>query len=295
LTATISLQSRDFNLVLNGAEMHKDGTFEIRDVSPGAYTILATVDNASTPMMARQPLQLSESIDTIRLAPQPGATIRGRLRLETNSTSRIDPSQMFLQLHSADVDDGASDNLSMGLGFSTLAHVNADGTFTWTDVPAGQYFVQLSDASAMPDWFLKSVNVGGRDVTDLGFKMSGGATTIDIVASGKGAIVDGNATNQKNEPVADAEVVAVPEVRLRNRSDLYRKASTDQSGHFTLRGIPPGNYTVFAWESVEGEGYYSSDFLKNYEGQGKTLRAGEAEQVVIQIKVIPEVEADQLP
>ena len=41
-TAAIMLQSKDFSLVLNGAEMHKDGSFEIRDVSPGAYTIFAT-------------------------------------------------------------------------------------------------------------------------------------------------------------------------------------------------------------------------------------------------------------
>src|SRR5580700_6328023 len=48
-TAAIMLQSKDFNLMLNGAEMHKDGSFEIRDVSPGAYTILATVDNVAVP------------------------------------------------------------------------------------------------------------------------------------------------------------------------------------------------------------------------------------------------------
>src|SRR5271166_5889785 len=57
-SAAIMLQSRDFNLVLNGAEMHADGTFVIRDVAPGAYTILATVENASAPMMARQVLHM---------------------------------------------------------------------------------------------------------------------------------------------------------------------------------------------------------------------------------------------
>jgi len=50
-SAAIMLQSRDFNLVLNGAEVHKDGSFEIRDVSPGAYTILATLDNVAVPMI----------------------------------------------------------------------------------------------------------------------------------------------------------------------------------------------------------------------------------------------------
>jgi len=66
-SAAIMLQSRDFNLVLNGAEVHKDGSFEIRDVSPGAYTILATLDNVAVPMMARQSLQIAESVE--RSAP----------------------------------------------------------------------------------------------------------------------------------------------------------------------------------------------------------------------------------
>src|SRR5208282_6617274 len=79
-TAAIMLQSKDFNLVLNGAEMRKDGSFEIRDISPGAYTILATVDNVAVAMMARQSLQIAESVEGIRLAPQTGGTIRGRMQ-----------------------------------------------------------------------------------------------------------------------------------------------------------------------------------------------------------------------
>jgi hypothetical protein len=38
---------------------------------------------------------------------------------------------------------------------------------------------------------------------------------------------------------------------------------------------------------VEGEEYYSPEFLKLYEGQGKTLRLSEGERKSLQIKVIP--------
>ena len=101
-TAAVMLQSKDFGLVLNGAEMRKDGSFEIRDVAPGAYTILATVDNAAAPMMARQSLQItSANVEGLRLAPQTGGSIRGRLRMEAGSAARPDPSQIFLLLRSA--------------------------------------------------------------------------------------------------------------------------------------------------------------------------------------------------
>src|SRR5580700_10368132 len=137
-TAAIMLQSKDFSLVLNGAEMHRDGSFEIRDVSPGAYTIFATVDNAAVPMLARQSLQVaSANVDGLQLAPQAGGSIRGRLRMESSSAARPDPSQMFLLLRSADGEDDAIGGVAIGEGSPTLAHVNADGSFEWKNVSAG--------------------------------------------------------------------------------------------------------------------------------------------------------------
>jgi hypothetical protein len=286
-TAAIMLQSKDFNLMLNGAEMHKDGTFEIRDVSPGAYTILATVDNAAMPMLARQSLQVtSTNLEGLRLAPLAGGVIRGQLRMEATGASRPDPSQMFLLLHSADGDDDVLGTFALEAASSPVAHVNADGSFEWKNVPAGHYFIQLSDASAMPDWFLKSVIAGGRAVAESGFSVSGPSTDLLIIASANGAAVDGVAATQKDEPVADAVVVAVPKGRWQHHSDRYRKAVTDQRGRFTLRGLPPGDYTVFAWESVEGEAYCNPEFLKGYEGQGKALHLNEGERVTV-LKVIP--------
>ena len=290
-TAAIMLQSKDFSLVLNGAEMHKDGSFEIRDVSPGAYTIFATVDNAATPMMARQSLQVaSANVDGMQLAPQAGGSIRGRLRMESSSAARPDPSQMFLLLRSADGEDDAISGVTIGEGSPTLAHVNADGSFEWKNVSAGHYYVQLSDVSSMPDWFLKSVAAVGREAVDSGFSVGGGATTLDVLASSNGGKAEGLATNQKDEPVADAVVVAVPEARFRSHPDHYRKASTDQSGRFSLRGLPPGDYTVFAWESVDGEAYYNPEFLKSCEGLGKALRVSEGDRASVQLKTIPAVE-----
>jgi hypothetical protein len=290
-SAAIMLQSRDFSLVLNGADVHKDGSFEIRDVSPGAYTILATVDNAPAPMMARQMLQVaSTSVEGLQLAPQTGNWIHGRIRLEAGANARPDPSQMFLQLRSADGFDDVPGLVSMGAGFSDMAHVNADGSFEWKNVPAGHYSVQISDASAIPDWFLKSVAAGGRDVADSSLTVSGGAIVLDLVVSANGAVVAGVAANQKDEPVSDAVVVAVPEARLRSHADRYRKAVTDQSGRFSLRGLPPGDYTVFAWESVDGEAYYDSEFLKSCEGQGKALHVNEGDRASVQLKTIPAAE-----
>ena len=295
-SAVIMLQSRDFNLVLNGAEMHPDGSFVIRDVAPGTYTILATIENSPVPMMARQALQLgSNSVEDLRLQPQPGGWIHGRLRLESKGGSnKVDATQIFLKLRSADGDDETLGEFTMGDGFSSLAHVAADGSFEWKNVPPGNYYVELvGEGGTNFDLFLKSATAGGHDVDEAGISVSGGAVALDLLASANGASAEGVVTDQKGEPVANAMIVAVPEPRLRGRVERYRTTESDQSGRFALHGIQPGDYTLFAWENVEGEAYYNPEFLKTYDTQGSALRVSEGDRKTMQLVVIPEAEEQQ--
>jgi protocatechuate 3,4-dioxygenase beta subunit len=294
-SASIMLQSRDFSLILNGADIRKDGSFVIHDVSPGNYTIIATVEGTPVPMMARQALQVgSASVDGLRLAPQPGTTVHGRVRVEGKSdTSRFDPERIFLALQSVDPEQDEAIIASRET-FSSIAHVAPDGNFQWTDVPAGNYYVQvMGDSAGNEGWFVKSLTAGGRDVSDSGLSLSGGTASLDLIVSANGAVVEGVAVDQKSEPLANALVVAVPEPRLRSRTDHYRKTVTDQSGRFTLRGIRPGNYTLFAWQGVEGDAYFNSEFLKSYEQQGTALKLSEEDRKSLQLEVIPETASDR--
>ena len=291
-SATIMLQSRDFNLVLNGGEMHKDGTFIIRDVSPGSYTIVAMVDGSATPMLARQSLQVgSTNVEGVRLAPQAGVTVRGQLRLESKGAAKFDPQQIFLMLASVEGEDDTG-SVTLRETFSNLAHVASDGNFQWVDVPAGNYYVQVI-GDPNQDWFVKSATAGGRDVNDAGISVNGGTAALDLIISSNGGIADGVVLDGNNQPVPDAVVVAVPEARLRGRIDHYRKTVSDQGGHFSLHGIRPGDYTVFAWESVEGEAYYNPDFLKTYEGQASALHVSEGEHKSVQLTVLADPEEQQ--
>ena len=286
-TASIMLQSRDFSMVLNGAEMHKDGSFVIRDVSPGNYTILASVEGSAVPMTARQALQVgSTNVDGLRLSPQPGASVHGHLRFESKNPVRIDPERIFLTLQMV---DAAEENESAPVfreNFSNVTHVAADGSFQWTDVPAGNYYVQIvGDGLTSGEWFMKSVLSGGRDVNDSGVSINGGDVVLDLVASANGGVAEGVVVNDKGEPVSNAIVVAVPEARMRGRVDRFGKTVSDQTGRFNLRGLRPGDYALFAWESVEGEAYFNPEFLKSFEGQGRSLHVSEGERKSVQLQV----------
>jgi hypothetical protein len=69
------------------------------------------------------------------------------------------------------------------------------------------------------------------------------------------------------------------------RNFLPAHSTNDQQ---SLRGLRPGDYTVFAREGVDGEAYYNPDFLKLYEGQGSTIHVSESERKSLQLEVIPE-------
>jgi len=297
-SAVVMLQSKDSNLTQSAAEVKKNGSFEIRDVSPGVYTLVGAVTDATGTKLARQTVQVgSANVEGLRLALQPGGWIHGYLRLESKTRmGRFTPAKTFLSLLPGDGDDDVSSAMPILESFVPLAHVNFDGSFEWKDVPPGHYYIQFSgDESMSPDWFLKSAVVGGRDVIDTGFSVNGGAALLDLVASADGAAVDGLVANAKGGPVANAVVVAVPEPRFRSRTDRYYKTVTDQSGHFTLHAVTPGAYTLIAWESIDGEAYYNPEFLNKYETQGRALHLTEGERTSVRLGPVSweEASADQ--
>ena len=287
-TASIMLQSRDFSVIMTGAELHKDGSFVFHDVSPGNYTIMASVEGSQVPMTARQLLQVgSANVEGLRLSPQPGATVQGRLHFESRNQMRFDPERVFLTLQMVDAAEESDTASVLRESFSNITHVAADGSFQWTDVPAGNYYVQIvGDGETNGGWYLKSVSSGGRDINDAGIAVNGGAVTLDLVASANGGVADGVVVNSKGEPFANAIVVAVPDQRLRGRVDHYRQTTADQTGHFSLHGLRPGDYTVYAWESIEGEAYYNPNFVKTFEGQGSILHVSEGDHNSMQVQLI---------
>jgi len=73
----------------------------------------------------------------------------------------------------------------------------------------------------------------------------------------------------------------------RDRPELYKSTTTDQNGNFEIRGIAPGGYKAFAWETLEPNSYFDRDVLSQYEQLGKPIRIQESSKESIDLKVIP--------
>jgi hypothetical protein len=90
------------------------------------------------------------------------------------------------------------------------------------------------------------------------------------VVSPNGGRIDGSVSGDENKPASGATVVLIPEAD-NARNDLYKTAQTDQYGRFSLRGITPGTYKLFAWDDVEPGAWQDPAFLDNYKDKGKKV------------------------
>jgi hypothetical protein len=92
---------------------------------------------------------------------------------------------------------------------------------------------------------------------------------------------------KEDKPFSGATVVLVREEGRRKEERFYKDNSTDQDGQFSIRGIAPGEYTLFAWETVEHGAYMDSDFLRPYKDRGKPIRVDEGSKLNAQLELIP--------
>lgn len=259
------------------------GTFELRDVPPGSYWIRAMLLPVSSPtqMLAIQvPIEVSGSnIENLILTVTRGVTIPGRLTVENlpsvSGLQAADNLRVMLQ---------PANNEFMFMG-SPPPVVRPDGTFAIENVSTGEYRLVLSPMP--PNAYLKSARFGNTDVLQEGLSVSGNLSgELEIVVSPNAAQLEGTVLDREQKPVRGVQVVLIPD-RFRERRDLYKTSTTDQNGRFTLRGLTPGDYKLFAWEEIEPFSYYDPDVLRRYEEQGNAVKISESAKTAIEAKMIP--------
>jgi hypothetical protein len=57
-------------------------------------------------------------------------------------------------------------------------------------------------------------------------------------------------------------------------------------GRFSLRGLPPGDFTLFAWEPGGSVPYRDPDFIKNYESRGAHVHIEAQKQQSVELELV---------
>lgn len=268
-----------------GAHVDPGGNFELRGVAPGSYTLRASATAESTVLMARTEVSVSGTdVEGIRLVPLPAFTLSGHLRVENQTATDI--SQYAVNLRQADLPDDSGSFLSEE-SFGENAPVDRQGNFAWKNVNPGSYVIRVFGGNGQETFFLKSARISERSA-DATFSISGPAV-LDLVVSVKTATIDGTVAMpdiQGNDvPISNVAVVAVPEDKYRKIPEHFGTGATDQFGHFTIHGLAPGNYTLFAWQDAEEDLFHDLDFLRSQQPNGTPVKVEEGSRQSVNLKL----------
>jgi beta-lactamase regulating signal transducer with metallopeptidase domain len=260
-------------------------TFEVRDVLPGEYYLVPRVTQAVPTGSGnfginRIPVDVRDS-DVTGLAIElvPSVAVNGTLTIDGRAPGNV----------TVRVALGAVGNPSptyQGIPARAVIPNPDDGTFTIANIPQTRYRVEMG-AGLPPYLYVSDVRLGPIGVFDTGFEVGREplAPLQVSLQSGAGS-VEGVVRDRSNRPVPNATVVVVPPDARRENRALYKTATSDASGKFTVVGVAPGGYKLFAFEGLAGGEFYNSRFLLKYEFRGTPINVAQGGTTTESLTVI---------
>ncbi len=271
------LSDRDGNRVMGRIE-RKDDTFRIHDLPPGEYSVVAEsmrVRDRNEALYGTTPVVVNNSdVDGVSVELSPAATI---------------PVQV-------DWDKPPSDNTQAAVTTNAGVHLTPevrrlgnDEYWSRTDTRDGQT-VELIErvlpgsyrvtVRSNPRGYLASLRSGQTDLMQNRLVVTPGAAPgpIEVVFRGGAATLNGTV---KGGTGVSSWVVIVPD------SDTpveYNPVSV--GGQFTISGLAPGAYHVFALTSVDGLEYRNRDVMRQFENQSTSVSLSENETKQIELTLI---------
>jgi protocatechuate 3,4-dioxygenase beta subunit len=260
--------------IRRGSIKESTGDFEINDVPAGRYIVFAEWREGENHLEGSVPVEVSTAtVDSVRIVINRGADVHGRVIIE----GKVAPA--------SEVNISIESRNPRQLGFNGRAQMKPDGTFLLTGLSDGVY--DFEAWSQCDGCYLKAATANSQDILDGGLQISSGTypSPIVLVYSSNSATVDGTVVRDDGLPASGAEVILIPD-RQRSRSSRdYREKTTDQYGHFTVRGIAPGNYHVYSFQGADID-YSDPESLKPFEQKAQALSIGENEKKSIQLSVL---------
>ena len=263
-----------------GGNVKADGTFALPSVMPGSWDAVAmSLESGRPQMMGRASL-------TVTNANVENVVVQAGSPLEL--TGRV--------IQEGDVQPGGHANTAVTGQvmlqplkpfpmFIQPARIQEDGIFKIGGVSRDHFRVDVIGLSG--DRYVKSVRAGNVDVTASGLDLSAAETAppIEIRVSAKGAAVSGVVLDG-DKPSPGAIVVALMQpFNPDRRSAMQKTVTTDQNGRFTLQGLAPGEYRIYAWDSYLNLNDLDAEQLKPFEKLSAAVRLKEEAREQVELKL----------
>lgn len=251
--------------VTRGARARDDGSFELTRLAPGTYQVTARhFQQGGIEYYGTTQVEVTGTdVEGVYVPLRAGAILRGRVVNEAGEPIGI---PVMVSLHEAGA--GRAPAPRPGRTYS-------DGSFR-LEGAFGRHHVRAVEARVVPGaeapginvrrlqdvtpatrplttWWLKSITLNGRDVTDEPIDFDQGNATLEITMTNRVTSVRGTvAWNRARGGRRPSVVVFVDDdTRWTRPSRLVGASEVDDAGRYDVRGLPPGErYLAVAVEGA---------------------------------------------
>jgi 5-hydroxyisourate hydrolase-like protein (transthyretin family) len=262
----------------------QDGSFEFVNVAPGAYTLNGYISendivNLDRPAVVVPIVVSNTDIEGFSLEIGNIGSLTGTLRSDPAAGKAFAPSPL-LQVHLTIADAVLARALG-NRGPQQWQAIQADGRFELSGLRYGEYYVSVKGLP--PGFYLKEARFEQADVLNTPLRFSGTTTSVlELVVSPNSGAVAGVANNNAGQPLPGARVVLIPAAN-RERTELFKAATTDLSGAYSISYIAPGDYILAAWEAIEPYAFFDPELIREAESTGTRIRIAESTSATMNV------------
>jgi Carboxypeptidase regulatory-like domain len=251
------------------------GAFAVTGVPPGDYVLTAAARDSDAVLEGRAIVEVGDSdVNDVQIAVTQGVAVSGRLTFEAQRPGNAGRLQITLS---------ALDAFAVTPALTSPVSQDAF-EFRFDRVAPGRWTL---DASGLPaNAYIKSISIGGAEVPDRSLDIS-------LVSPGAVEVIVGMNAGRLEGMVKDlsgsrrASLVMVPAEQRTTAFRSVKTAVSDAAGRFTMDGIAPGDYRLFAFEEADFRQLQDSAFLDFFEKSATSIHVGAGATVNVEIAAIP--------
>ncbi len=225
-----------------------DGTFVLRGLEPGDYTLVGQVWDGEGPARnGYRSVRITNADAHVVIEIGAVSSVQGEVQADDGKPMSY--KELMVSLQSFEERNS-----------SPTGMIDEKGRFTVPNVPAGRYSITL--ATRDRDIYLKEARCRGQDVL-VSLITLNSAEVLDgcalKVARDVGRVI--GTVKSDDKPAEGMAVVLIPvEFERRKVARHVSTAQTDVNGAFELRGVIPGDYYAFAVTPSDDAIYYQPEF-----------------------------------
>ncbi|HEX5071241.1 MAG TPA: carboxypeptidase-like regulatory domain-containing protein [Vicinamibacterales bacterium] len=250
--------------------------FTFEGVAPGSYAIAAVVDE--TRMWAMTTLTVSNQDQSVALTLQPAMSAAGRVVFQGTHPPPSDLTAINISMSAIAI--------AGGLVVEPLStDAKADGTFAVDGLMPGSYKLLAYGPDEGPskgEWALRSAIVDGQDISDYPLDVRAGTDIgrITITFTDKPSELSGRLQDSSGRPASDYFIIvfSADERTWSGHSRRIMQTRPASDGHYSVRGLPPGDYFIAALTDVEEDEWHDAGFLRQVMPTSLKITLGEGEK-----------------